>query len=100
MRNSYPIIANCNYESADSAADAMIHEARKAVEAGLTQDDDLIEALDALKSKLGIDPEVFKTALNIKHKDKSVKKIKAEELFDSYTAELEKIVNAVDKETV
>jgi hypothetical protein len=55
-----------------------------------------IEALDVLKSKLGIDPEVFKIALNIKHKDPSVKSVEAEPLFDRYTAELEKIVNAVD----
>ena len=55
-----------------------------------------LEALEVLKSKLGIDPEIFITALNIKHKDPSVKSVKAEPLFDRYTAELEKIVNAVD----
>jgi hypothetical protein len=55
-----------------------------------------MDALDLLKSKLGADPEVFKTILNIKHKDPSAKSIKAEPLFDRYLAEIEKIVNAVD----
>jgi hypothetical protein len=46
---AYPIIANCNYESAD---DTTIHEIRKAVDAGLTEDQDLLDAMSELESTL------------------------------------------------
>ena len=49
---SYPIIANCNFETRDDAEGKAIHEARKAVESGLTDDADLLSALDALEAVL------------------------------------------------
>ena len=49
MAASYPIIANCNYESAD---DTTIHQIRLAVESGLTNDADLVEAMDHLEETL------------------------------------------------
>jgi len=49
MVTAYPIIANCNYESAD---DTTIHTIRKAVDAGLTENANLIEALDSLEETL------------------------------------------------
>lgn len=50
--NSYPIIANCNFESRDDDEGRAIHEARKAAESGLTEDADLIEALESLEETL------------------------------------------------
>lgn len=49
MTTAYPIIANCNYESAD---DTTIHQIRKAVDNGLTDDADLLVALSALEETL------------------------------------------------
>ena len=48
-QTQYPIIANCNYESAE---DTTIHEIRLAVDAGLTDDPMLLDALDALEATL------------------------------------------------
>lgn len=47
--SAYPIIANCNYESAD---DTTIHEIRKALDSDLTDNADLIAAMDALEETL------------------------------------------------
>lgn len=49
---TYPIIANCNFESRDDAEGKAIHAARKAVETGRCRDAALIEALDDLESVL------------------------------------------------
>jgi hypothetical protein len=49
IMTDYPIIANCNYESAEDTA---IHEIRKAVDAGLTDDQNLLDAMDELESVL------------------------------------------------
>lgn len=49
MATDYPIIANCNYESAD---DDTIHRIRIAVDKGLTDDEALVEALDDLEETL------------------------------------------------
>lgn len=48
MARIYGIIHNCDYESSDP-----IMQACDAVEAGLTDDADLVAALDALEEKLG-----------------------------------------------
>jgi len=49
---SYPITANCNFESRDDACGVAIHAAREAVESGLTDDTSLIESLDDLETVL------------------------------------------------
>ena len=49
---TYPIIANCNFESRDDDDGKAIHAARLAVEARLVDDADLIGALDELESIL------------------------------------------------
>lgn len=52
MATNYPIVANCNFESRDDERGRTVHAARKAVEAGLTDDADLIAALDGLEDTL------------------------------------------------
>ena len=52
MATKYPIVANCNYESGDERA-REIHSARKAIDAGLTADADLLDAMTALEETLG-----------------------------------------------
>jgi hypothetical protein len=52
MKKTYPIIANCNFETRDDERGRAIHAARKAAEAGLTTDADLLAALDALEETL------------------------------------------------
>ena len=47
--SNYPIIANCNYESADNTA---IHQIRLAIDKGLADDDNLIAAMDHLEEAL------------------------------------------------
>lgn len=49
----FPIIANCNFESRDDARGKAIHAARKAAEAGLTDDAALLDALQSLEETLG-----------------------------------------------
>lgn len=46
---TYPIIANCNYESAE---DTTINTIRKAIESGLTDDADLLAAMQCLETTL------------------------------------------------
>jgi len=48
MTTAYGIIANCNYETGDP-----VLAATRAVESGLTDDADLVAALDALEETLG-----------------------------------------------
>ena len=49
---TYPVIGNCNYESADSETERAVHAARLAVEAGYTEDETLVEALADLEATL------------------------------------------------
>jgi ClpP class serine protease len=49
---TYPIIANCNFSSRDDEQGKAIHAARQAVEAGLTDDAGLIDALGDLEDTL------------------------------------------------
>jgi len=46
---SYPTVCNCNYESSD---DSTIHEARLALDRGLTSDEALSDAMEALEAVL------------------------------------------------
>ena len=48
----YPIVANCNFESRDDQDGKDIHEARKAIDAGLTDDVNLVEAMEELEEAL------------------------------------------------
>lgn len=50
--NTYPIISNCNFESRDDARGKAIHAARLALEAGLSADSDLLDAMDSLEDTL------------------------------------------------
>lgn len=52
MNATYPIIANCNFESRDDETGRAIHEIRKAIEAGLVDDESLAYAMDGLESTL------------------------------------------------
>lgn len=52
MKHSYPIISNCNFESRDDDTGRAIHAAAEAARAGLIDDQDMIEALDALEEML------------------------------------------------
>lgn len=46
---SYPMAANCNYESAD---DTTIHQIRQAIDTGLTDDETLLSAMADLENAL------------------------------------------------
>jgi hypothetical protein len=52
MATDYPIVANCNYESADDSDALLIHEVRKAIDAGKTDDQALLEAMESLEATL------------------------------------------------
>ncbi len=52
MRNNYPIVANCNFESRDDATGKAVHCAREAIDATLTFDCDLIDAMQDLEKTL------------------------------------------------
>lgn len=49
---TYTTIRNCNFAPREDVVGQTIHAARKAVEAGLTTDADLIDAMDELESTL------------------------------------------------
>lgn len=51
MTTDYPIVANCNFSSGDDN-DRAIHAARLALDGGLTDDDSLIDAMEALEAVL------------------------------------------------
>lgn len=52
MPKSFPIIANCNFESRDDEQGKAIYKAWKAAEAGLTDNEALFDALDELDTVL------------------------------------------------
>lgn len=54
---TYPIIGNCNYESSASPKAEIILAATGAVEGSLTNNSDLVAALDALEETLAEDSE-------------------------------------------
>lgn len=51
MAATYPIIANCNFESRDDDTGRWVYAAAKAAKQGLVSDD-LLDALDALEETL------------------------------------------------
>jgi hypothetical protein len=52
VMTTYLMIPNCNFESRDDDTGRAIHQARQAVESGLTDDASLVAALDALEETL------------------------------------------------
>ena len=59
MMTNYPIIANCNYES---ATDTTIHQIRLAIDAGLTDDGDLLGAMEILEETCAEHAESYSEA--------------------------------------
>lgn len=51
---SYPIISNCNFSDREPGERGWeVNKARKAIEAGLTRNEELLDAMDALEETLG-----------------------------------------------